>query len=718
MSGFDSHPITFTEPYNHNEENEERIEASADRIIGEFKEFILNFQNMRSELIYRNQLKQNCNLKRYFLSVNVDDIRRYRESLGDALTAHPLKNLGLFEAAAKKVAEEILYPTATEDDVIPDIQITLNWSGLPTSIRQLKSEHVSKLVKIRGVAVSVGAPRVKAQVVSIQCRSCRIVIPNIVVKSGVEGITLPRKCPSNVSATQALNFKPQCPLDPFFVIPEKSRCTDAQVAKLQEPPESTPAGEMPRNLQLYMERHLCESIRPGDKITVIGVYSIKRNFKRGADPAGAKASDATGVRKPYIIVLGIEQDFNVANTSFNFSNNLASLDYTSEEIEQFHRLARSRNVYEIITKSVAPSIYGGEDIKKAIACLLFGGSSIKLPDGLTLRGDINVLLLGDPGTAKSQLLKFVEKAAPTCVYTSGKGSSAAGLTASINRDSNGGFVIEGGAMVLADGGVVCIDEFDKMREDDRVAIHEAMEQQTISIAKAGITTTLNSRCAVLAAANSVFGRWDDLKGGDNINFLPSILSRFDMIFIVKDEHGEDKDMRMAKHILKIHMMTNGGNKADEEGELSIEFLKKYIDFCRKTCGPRLSGSAAERLRLHYVKVRGNARAQEKTVGKRSPIVITVRQLEAISRIAESLAKMRLAPFVSEEDVDEAIRLFHISTWDAANRGGLNGAEGFTGLADLEEIRKIESQLKQRFAVGTQVSYQRVVEDLIQQVFLF
>merc|ERR1712226_550499 len=230
------------------------------------------------------------------------------------------------------------------------------------------------------------------------------------------------------------------------------------------------------------------------------------------------------------------------------------LKFTNEEEEEFRRLAAKPNVHEILPKSIAPAIFGSVDIKKAIACLLFGGSRKILPDGLTRRGDINVLLLGDPGTAKSQLLKFVERVAPIAVYTSGKGSSAAGLTASVMRDpTSRNFVVEGGAMVLADGGVVCIDEFDKMREDDRVAIHEAMEQQTISIAKAGITTTLNSRCSVLAAANSVFGRWDDTKGEDNIDFMPTILSRFDMIFIVKDEHDETRDMTLAKHVMNVHL---------------------------------------------------------------------------------------------------------------------------------------------------------------------
>merc|ERR1739848_193764 len=217
------------------------------------------------------------------------------------------------------------------------------------------------------------------------------------------------------------------------------------------------------------------------------------------------------------------------------------------------------------------------------------------------------------------------------------------------------FVVEGGAMVLADGGVVCIDEFDKMREDDRVAIHEAMEQQTISIAKAGITTTLNSRCSVLAAANSVFGRWDDTKGQENIDFMPTILSRFDSIFIVKDEHNQDRDMTLAKHVMQVHLHGGQGNQTTgTEGELSLEFLKKYIDYCRRRCGPRLSEAAAEKLKNGYVLMRSSTRDQEQAASQKSAIPISVRQLESLVRISESLAKMRLQPFANESHVDEAL----------------------------------------------------------------
>merc|ERR1711957_937842 len=251
-------------------------------------------------------------------------------------------------------------------------------------------------------------------------------------------------------------------------------------------------------------------------------------------------------------------------------------------------------LYKKLTKSIASAIYGHEDIKKAICCLMFGGSPKKLPDGMRLRGDINVLLLGDPSVAKSQFLKFTERVAPICVYTSGKGASAAGLTAAVIRDPiTREFQLEGGAMVLADGGVVCIDEFDKMKAQDRVAIHEAMEQQTISIAKAGITTILNSRTSVLAAANPLFGRYDDLKhASEQIDFQSSILSRFDTIFIVRDHRKEDLDKKIANHVVNLHMRRMD---ADSESEVSLDDLRKYLTYAKMKIFPRLGEEAGAML---------------------------------------------------------------------------------------------------------------------------
>lgn len=382
---------------------------------------------------------------------------------------------------------------------------------------------------------------------------------------GFTGITLPRVCsrPKVVG-----DVSESCPLDPYFIVHEKCQFIDQQVLKLQEAPDQVPIGELPRHILISADRYLTNRVVPGSRCTVMGVFSIYQN-------KGSKGSSnsAVAIRNPYLRAVGITSD--VDHTA------KGNAIFSEEEEQEFLEMSRRPDLYDVFANCIAPSIYGNQDIKKAIACLLLGGSKKILPDGMKLRGDINVLLLGDPGTAKSQLLKFVEKVAPIAIYTSGKGSSAAGLTASVQRDTNTReFYLEGGAMVLADGGVVCIDEFDKMRDEDRVAIHEAMEQQTISIAKAGITTILNARTSVLAAANPIFGRYDDLKTpGENIDFQTTILSRFDMIFIVRDEHEKGRDERIARHVMGIHM---GGRGLEEqvEAEIPVERMKRYISYCK------------------------------------------------------------------------------------------------------------------------------------------
>ncbi|RUS84279.1 hypothetical protein EGW08_007972 [Elysia chlorotica] len=698
--GFDDAGIFYSDNFGPDDQSDE-LHIDRQQIKRRLKEFIRVFHEGNFSYRYRDQLKRNYNLKQFWLEVDLDDVNSYDESLGETLLKRPAEHLPLFEDAAKEVVDEITRPRPEGEEEVEDIQVMLTSASNACGIRELKSDQMSRLVKIPGIAIAASAIRSKAIRLAIQCRGCANVINNIQVKPGLEGYALPRKC--NVEQAG----RPKCPIDPFFIIPDKCRCVDFQTLKLQEAPEDVPNGELPRHLQLYCDRYLCDKVVPGNRVTIMGIYSIKKSVK----PTKRNARDKVnvGIRQPYFRIVGVKVD--TEGTGRSASNPL-----TPAEEEDFRRLAATPNIYDILAKSIAPSIFGSVDMKKAIACLLFGGSRKRLPDGLTRRGDINVLMLGDPGTAKSQLLKFVERCSPIGVYTSGKGSSAAGLTASVIRDPHSrGFVMEGGAMVLADGGVVCIDEFDKMREDDRVAIHEAMEQQTISIAKAGITTTLNSRCSVLAAANSVFGRWDDTKGGENIDFMPTILSRFDMIFIVKDEHDEQRDMTLAKHVMNVHLNALQSTEATE-GEVPLNTLKKYIAYARGKCGPRLSPEAAEKLKNRYVLMRNNASDYERETGKKVSIPITVRQLEAIIRISESQAKMRLAPFATEADVDEALRLFQVSTLDAATSGNLAGAEGFTTDEDQELLSRIEKQVKRRFVIGSQVSEHAIVQDFMRQKY--
>lgn len=702
MEGFDDPGVFFSDNFGV-DDNQDDLQINRQQIKNRLREFIRQFHEGNFTYTYRDQLRRHYNVGRYWLEVELEDLTHFDAELAEKITKQPAEHLQLFEEAAREVADEVTRPRPEGEEDVHDIQVMISSAAHPTNVRSLKSEHVSQLVKIPGIVIAASSMRCKATRISIQCRSCRNFMNNISVKPGLEGYALPRKCPTDQAG------RPKCPVDPFFIVPEKCQCIDYQLLKLQEAPEAVPNGELPRHVQLYCDRYLCDRVVPGNRVTVVGIYSIKKSFAT-TRKAAAKEKANVGVHFPYIRVVGIE-----ANAQGPGRSSGAPL--TGAEEEEFRHLSASPNIYETVARSIAPSIFGSSDIKKAIACLLIGGSRKKLPDGLTRRGDINVLLLGDPGTAKSQLLKFVENCSPIGVYTSGKGSSAAGLTASVTRDpSSRNFIMEGGAMVLADGGVVCIDEFDKMREDDRVAIHEAMEQQTISIAKAGITTTLNSRCSVLAAANGVYGRWDDTKGAENIDFMPTILSRFDMIFVVRDEHDMNRDMTLAKHVMNIHMNALQMSEEARPGELQLNTLKKYVAYCRAKCGPRLSRQAAEKLKNRYVLMRNSAADHEKESGKRTAIPITVRQLEAIVRIAESLAKMRLAAFATDADVDEALRLFQVSTLDAAMTGSLAGAEGYSTEEDQDLLSRIEKQLKRRFVIGSQVSEHAIVQDFTRQKY--
>ena len=701
LAGFDNPGVFFSDNISEAESQGSNAQTNL-ALKKRFRDFLREFYVNDFNYKYRDALKRNYNLRQFWVEINIEDLSSFDDTLADRLYKNPAELLPFFEEAATEIVDEITSPRPEGEEEVERMQVTLSSEANAASIRGLSAEAVSRLVKIPGIVIAASGVKAKATRISLQCKSCRTIVPNIDIKPGLEGYAMPRKCNTEQAGRE------KCPLDPFFIMPDKCKCVDFQMLKVQEAPDSVPHGEMPRHISLYVDRCLVDKVVPGNRITVLGIYSIKKSNKM----TSKNERGAVGVRSPYLRVVGIHVETEGTGRASS------DLRFTNEEEEEFRRLAAKPNVQQIIADSIAPSIFGSGDIKKSIASLLFGGSRKILPDGLTRRGDINVLMLGDPGTAKSQLLKFVERVAPIAVYTSGKGSSAAGLTASVMRDATTrNFVVEGGAMVLADGGVVCIDEFDKMREDDRVAIHEAMEQQTISIAKAGITTTLNSRCSVLAAANSIFGRWDDSKAEENIDFMPTILSRFDCIFIVKDEHDEDRDVTLAKHVMNVHVNAFAHQEeTNNDKELSLSFLKKFIAYARDNCGPRLSEEAGRKLKARYVEMRGGTKKMEDESAKRLAIPITVRQLEAVIRISESLAKMELQPFAVERHVEEALRLFQVSTLAAASTGSLSGAEGFTTTEDQDLLNRIEKQLKKRFAIGSSVSEHSILQDFGRQKY--
>ncbi|KAI5780905.1 MCM2/3/5 family-domain-containing protein [Geopyxis carbonaria] len=652
-----------------------------------FRSFILEFR-LENNFVYRDALRTNILIKQYRLDVEMEHLIGFNEELANKLQTEPGEILPMFESAVRDCGRRMFLAGGDPNAPFPECQIILHSSTNQISIRDLDANYISKLVRIPGIIIGASTMSSKATELQIMCRNCQSV-KRLPVNGGFSGITLPRICDRPQVEGDAAE---KCPMDPFYVVHEKSTFIDQQVLKLQEAPDQVPVGELPRHILISADRYLTNKVVPGSRCTVMGIFSIYQS--KGAKGPGA----AVAIRNPYLRLVGIETD--VDHTA------KGSAVFSEEEEQEFLEMSRRPNLYEMISTSIAPSIYGNVDIKKAIACLLFGGSKKILPDGMRLRGDINVLLLGDPGTAKSQLLKFVEKTAPIAIYTSGKGSSAAGLTASVQRDNQTReFYLEGGAMVLADGGVVCIDEFDKMRDEDRVAIHEAMEQQTISIAKAGITTILNARTSVLAAANPIFGRYDDMKSpGENIDFQTTILSRFDMIFIVKDDHNPGRDETIARHVMNLHM--NRVKQTDEiVGEIPIEKMKRYITYCKTRCAPKLSPEASEKLSSHFVQIRKRVHDLESNANERSSIPITVRQLEAIIRITESLAKLSLSPIATEEHVDEAIRLFLASTMDAVGQGQGMSTEL------TEEVNKVEAELRRRLPIGWSTSYATLKREL-------
>eukprot|EP00842_Homolaphlyctis_polyrhiza_P004395 jgi/Hompol1/4957/HPOL_001889-RA len=683
----------------------EQRENSNEVIERKFVDFLRNFRD-GAEFIYREQLRRNVMREEYMVEVDMAHLLAYDEELANQLKDHPKEFIALFEKAVVSLAAQTNLMHAAP--AVQACQVMILSRANPVPIRELDTPYISKLVRVPGIVISSQNLQSKATMLHIMCRSCRHV-KHLQVNSGLSGVRLPRTCES---APEPNGNKPKCPLDPYIILHDKSKFINQQTLKLQELPGMVPVGELPRHLLLTVDRYLTDKVKPGMRVTATGIFTI---FDQQASKKQKQAA-AVALRTPYMQVIGLQIDPDGSSNAVR--------SFTAQEEEEFLQMARRPNLYEEFTSSIAPQIYGSEGtlnlpfchIKKSIACLLFGGSKKFLPDGMRLRGDVNVLLLGDPGTAKSQLLKFVQKVAPIAVYTSGKGSSAAGLTASVIRDpSTREFRLEAGAMVLADGGVVCIDEFDKMREEDRVAIHEAMEQQTISIAKAGITTILNSRTSVFAAANPVFGRYDDMRSpGDNIDFQTTILSRFDIIFIVRDEHNEQRDSTIARHVIGVHM--NSRREDLREGEFDIQKMRAYISYCKSKCAPRLSIQAAEKLSSHFVEMRRKVRSLDDEAGSaksKSAIPITIRQLEAIVRISESLAKMTLSPVATEHHVDEAIRLFNHSTMSAIQSGMV---DGLSPNKVSEEVERVEDLIRRRFAVGSCMLGSNLKAELVKQKF--
>ena len=608
------------------------------------------------------------------LVVSIDDVRAHNSELAEGLLQQPFDFALAFDRALHEVVGSLPNTTAkqTSEDTMYYCAFSGSFGQYACNPRTLSSSHLNHMVSLEGIVTRCSLVRPKV-VKSVHYNEKKKVFHFREYKD--------QTMTANGASTSSVY--PQEDDEGNPLITEYGYCTyrDHQTISIQEMPERAPAGQLPRGVDVILDDDLVDKVKPGDRVQLVGIYRSLGNRNAGHNSALFKT-----------VVLAN----NVVMLSSKSGGGIATATITDTDIRNINKVAKKKNLFDLLSQSLAPSIYGHEHIKKAILLMLLSGQEKNLENGTHLRGDINILMVGDPSTAKSQLLRFVLNTAPLAIATTGRGSSGVGLTAAVTSDKETGERrLEAGAMVLADRGVVCIDEFDKMSDIDRVAIHEVMEQQTVTIAKAGIHTSLNARCSVIAAANPIFGQYDTHKDPHkNIALPDSLLSRFDLLFVVTDDIEDTRDRQISEHVLRMHRYRQPGTEegapvreqsqqtlgvgVDQEADanrptevyekynqmlhagvtlttgrgtnkrvevLSIPFVKKYIQYAKSRIRPILTPEASERISEIYVALRnddmqGNQR-------KTSPM--TVRTLETIIRLSTAHAKARLSNRVEERD---------------------------------------------------------------------
>lgn len=561
---------------------------------------------------YRQRISQMALTGRESIQVDFEELFAFDQALAAKLMEKPDEYLVHFDNAAyaQLGIEDQEYAEKLEKITVRIVQLLGK-----EQLRKLGSKQMGKLIMVEGIVVRATPVRPMVMQASFKCKRCGTVARTEQTGSFLKA---PFEC-ADPSCRQK---------GPFEFVQEESTFIDSQDLRLQERPEDLPPGQLPRTLNVKLVgMEIVDLARPGDHVSIVGIVR-------------AVAPSRPGVGKMRTFILHLD-----ANSLEVLGKEPESQLPTPEEEEKILEISKDPWVHRKIMNSIAPSIYGYEHIKEAIMYLLFGGVSKLLPD-ISVRGEMNALLIGDPGTAKSQLLQYVARIAPRGLYTSGRGTTAAGLTAAVIREKGGSMSLEAGALVLADKGIACIDEMDKMRPEDRVAIHEAMEQHTVSVAKGGIVATLNARTTVLAAANPALGRYEPHRTvAENISLPVTILSRFDLIFVLRDIPNREADGKMSEHILEIHRR----GVSPVEAQISADLLRKYISYA-KTVKPVLGNASLKRLSEFYLAMR----AASETEG--SPVAITARQLESLVRCAEARARVALKKEVTIEDAEAAIAI--------------------------------------------------------------
>lgn len=635
------------------------------------------------------------------LIINYETLQKFGKSgvrLADELLAYPNK---VFAEVRDALRAHNLLARKDAHEIIP--RMNIRFINLPrkTLVRDIRSEQMNTFVSVEGIIRKTTEVRPRIVEAVFRCPSGHMTLR----EQGYGKFVEPESCGMG-----------ECTHKRLELIHLKSKFVDAQKIRIQEIPEGLRGGEQPQILDIDATDDLTGLAAPGDRVIVNGVLrSIQRMN------AGTKSTTFDIYLDCNSIEFG-EKEFEEVNI-------------TEDDEAQILELSRDPNLYRKIAHSIAPTIYGNDDVKEAVSLQLFGGIAKEMPDGSTLRGDIHVLLVGDPGIAKSQLLRYVVKLSPRGIYTSGKSATSAGLTAAAVKDEfgDGKWTLEAGALVLADMGVAAVDEMDKMAKDDRSSLHEAMEQQTISIAKAGITATLKSRCALLGAANPKLGRFDEYVGiSEQINMPPSLLSRFDLIFIMTDKPEKQRDEAIAQHILKAHSVgelimqhkknpIEGVNDeyirrelAPVTPEIDPLLFRKYIAYAKRNSFPIITEEARETLVDYYMKLRNLASADK-------PVPVTARQLEALVRLAEASARTRLSMSIERDDAVRVIRIVDGCLRKVAydpQTGSFDIDKIVTGVSKQSRdlIRTIKESIRQSGDESGTARIDLIVESLVQKGF--
>jgi DNA replication licensing factor MCM7 len=537
------------------------------------------------------------------------------------------------------------------------------------SVRLVRGEHLGHLITVRGIATRVSDVKPSIRVNAYTCDVCGDEVFQPVTSKQFMPLT---ECPSPSCVENKTKGQ-------LFLSTRASKFVPFQEIKIQEMADQVPVGHIPRQLTAHCHGALVRQVNPGDVIDLAGIFLP-------APYTGFKAMRAGLLTDTFLEVQHVTQHKKAYD----------DIVLAPSTLRRMQELERSGGLYDMLARSIAPEIFGHLDVKKALLLQLIGGVTKEMGDGMRIRGDINICLMGDPGVAKSQLLKYICKVAPRGIYTTGRGSSGVGLTAAVMRDPvTDEMVLEGGALVLADNGTCCIDEFDKMDDADRTSIHEVMEQQTISISKAGITTTLNARTSILAAANPLYGRYNPrFSPVENINLPAALLSRFDVLFLLLDTPDRDGDERLARHVAHVHMHGRHPEEAGAGQAFAPHELRQWVARAR-AFRPTVPAAVADYMVGAYVRMRAAAaRSAPPPARAAVPGVpgvpgaatgsangdgahVSPRTLLAVLRLSQALARLRFAVEVVADDVDEALRLL------AASKASLSGASADAAAAGAD-----------------------------------